>query len=166
MDTWVSIGLYTEQQKALPCVLLYFASHLQASFLEVRLLELRVNAHVILLTLQSFPPQRLLLLLLSCFSHVQLCATPQTAAHQAPPSLGFSRQEHWSGLPLPSPPQRSHHLAFPPIFYENCFPTALSIECAIKLLDFLSILLRNGVLIRIVFISCNALVQFYCLLVF
>ena len=38
---------------------------------------------------------------LSHFSRVQLCATPQTAAHQAPPSLGFSRQEHWSGLPLP-----------------------------------------------------------------
>ena len=45
----------------------------------------------------------LLLLLLSPFSRVQLCATPQTAAHQAPPSLGFSRQEHWSGLPFPSP---------------------------------------------------------------
>ena len=44
-----------------------------------------------------------LLLLLSRVSHVQLCATPQTAAHQAPPSLGFSRQEHWSGLPFPSP---------------------------------------------------------------
>ena len=44
-----------------------------------------------------------LLLLLSHFSHVQLCATPQTATHQAPPSLGFSRQEHWSGLPFPSP---------------------------------------------------------------
>ena len=36
----------------------------------------------------------LLLLLLSRFSHIRLCATPQTAAHQAPPSLGFSRQEH------------------------------------------------------------------------
>ena len=34
-----------------------------------------------------------LLLLLSRFSHVRLCATPQTAAHQAPPSLGFSRQD-------------------------------------------------------------------------
>ena len=45
----------------------------------------------------------LLLLLLSHFSCVRLCATPETAAHQAPPSLGFSRQEHWSGLPLPSP---------------------------------------------------------------
>ena len=36
----------------------------------------------------------LLLLLLSCFSRVRLCATPETAAHQAHPSLGFSRQEH------------------------------------------------------------------------
>ena len=45
----------------------------------------------------------LLLLLLSRFSRVQLCATPESAAHQAPPSLGFSRQEHWSGLPFPSP---------------------------------------------------------------
>ena len=35
-------------------------------------------------------------------SHVRLYATPETAAHQAPLSLGFSRQEHWSGLPRPS----------------------------------------------------------------
>ena len=49
----------------------------------------------------------LLLLLLSHFSRVQLCATPWTAAHQAPPSLEFSRQEHWSGLPLPSPVNES-----------------------------------------------------------
>ena len=41
-------------------------------------------------------------LLLSHFSRVRLCATPETAAHQAPPSLGLSRQEHWSGLPFPS----------------------------------------------------------------
>ena len=43
-----------------------------------------------------------MLLLLSHFSHVQLCATPWTAVYQAPPSMGFSRQEYWSGLPLPS----------------------------------------------------------------
>ena len=36
----------------------------------------------------------------SCF---QFLATPWTATHQAPPSMGFSRQEYWSGLPLPSP---------------------------------------------------------------
>ena len=35
-------------------------------------------------------------------SHVQLLATPWTTAYQAPPSMGFSRQEHWSGVPLPS----------------------------------------------------------------
>ena len=45
----------------------------------------------------------MLLLLLSRFSRVQPCATPQTAAHQASLSLGFSRQEHWSGLPFPTP---------------------------------------------------------------
>ena len=39
-------------------------------------------------------------------SRVQLFATPWTAAHQAPPSMGFSRQEYWSGLPLPSPKLR------------------------------------------------------------
>jgi len=54
------------------------------------------------------PIYLLLLLLLSRFSCVRLCVTPKTAAHQAPPSLGFSRQEHWSGLPLPSPPIYQH----------------------------------------------------------
>ena len=49
----------------------------------------------------------LLLLLLSRVGRVQLCATQQTAAHQAPRSLGFSGQEHWSGLPFPSPMQES-----------------------------------------------------------
>ena len=37
---------------------------------------------------------------LSC---VQLFVTPWTVAYQAPPSIGFSRQEYWSGLPFPSP---------------------------------------------------------------
>ena len=36
-------------------------------------------------------------------SHVQLFATPWTVAYQASPSMGFSRQEYWSGLPFPSP---------------------------------------------------------------
>ena len=36
-------------------------------------------------------------------SHVRLLATPWTVAYQAPPLMGFSRQEYWSGLPLPSP---------------------------------------------------------------
>ena len=36
-------------------------------------------------------------------SHVRLFATPWTVAYRAPPSVGFSRQEYWSGLPFPSP---------------------------------------------------------------
>ena len=44
----------------------------------------------------------MILLLLSHFSRVQLLATPWTAAYQAPPSMGFSRQQYWSWLPLPS----------------------------------------------------------------
>ena len=46
-------------------------------------------------------------MLLSRFSRVPLYAIPETAAHQAPPSLGFSRQKHWSGLPFPSPMHES-----------------------------------------------------------
>ena len=53
------------------------------------------------------PSLLLLLLLLSRFSRVRLCATPWTAAHQASPSMRFSRQEHWSGLPFPSPTHES-----------------------------------------------------------
>ena len=43
---------------------------------------------------------------LSC---VRLLATPWTAAYQAPPSMGFSRQEYWSGVPLPSPTTTQLH---------------------------------------------------------
>ena len=49
----------------------------------------------------------MLLLLLSRFSRVRLRATPWTAAYQASPSMGFSRQEHWRGLPFPSPMHES-----------------------------------------------------------
>ena len=41
--------------------------------------------------------------MLTCFSRVQLFAALWTVAHQAPLSLGFSRQEYWSGLPFPPP---------------------------------------------------------------
>ena len=53
------------------------------------------------------PTPLLLLLLLSRFSRVRLCTTQWTAAHQAPPSLGISRQEQWTGLPFPSPMHES-----------------------------------------------------------
>ena len=55
----------------------------------------------------TVPLLLLLLLLLSCVSHVRLCATPQMAAQQAPQSLEFSRQEHQSRLPFPSPMHES-----------------------------------------------------------
>ena len=48
-----------------------------------------------------------MLLLLSCFSHVQLFVTPWTVARQAPLSVGFPRQEYWSGLPFSSPMHES-----------------------------------------------------------
>ena len=43
------------------------------------------------------------LCVLSCFSHIQLCSTLRTVACQSPQSMGFSRQESWSGLPCPPP---------------------------------------------------------------
>ena len=59
-----------------------------------------LNAISMLLLLLLLPPP-------SCFSRVRLCVTPWTAAYQASPSMGFSRQEHWSGLPFPSPMHES-----------------------------------------------------------
>ena len=73
--------------------------HLPAPYLDSLLPEAHACRHHRVDSTKSL----LLLLLLSCFSRVQLCVTPWMAAHQAPPSLGFSRQEHWSGLPFPSP---------------------------------------------------------------
>ena len=62
-------------------------------------------------TVRNFCCLSYLLLLLSRFSRVWLCATPQTAAPQAPPSLGFFRQEHWSGLPSPFPAFRAFFIS-------------------------------------------------------
>ena len=56
-------------------------------------------------------------------SHAQLLGTPWTAAYQASPSMGFSRQEYWSGVPLPSPfPEHiSTLILFPLNFFGCCF---------------------------------------------
>ena len=62
-----------------------------------------VSYRWIFLKMQFYFQSKSYILLLSHFSR----ATPQTAAHQVPPSLGFSRQEHWSGLPFPSPMHES-----------------------------------------------------------
>ena len=75
-------------------------------------------------------------------SHVRLLATPWTAAYQAPPSMGFSKQEHWSGVPLPSPfpfiqpykikiwHRHSWNFIGPqsPYFYENNTPWLLPVS--------------------------------------
>ena len=53
-------------------------------------------------------------------SRVQLLATPWTAAYQAPPSMGFSRQEYWSGMPLPSPSAQSITSQLRTIFQNFC----------------------------------------------
>ena len=60
---------------------------------------------------------------LSRFSRVRLCVTPWMAAHQAPPSLGFSRQEHWSGLPFPSPIQESEKVKVKSFSHVRLFAT-------------------------------------------
>ena len=55
-------------------------------------------------------------------SHVQLLATPWTAAYQAPLPMGFSRQEYWSGLPFPSP----EDLPYPGIEHGSLVSPALA----------------------------------------
>ena len=67
----------------------------------------------------------LLLLLLSRFSRVRLCVAPETAAHQAPLSLGFSRQEHWSGLPFPSPMRESGVI-------QSCLTLSNPMDCSLQ----------------------------------
>ena len=57
---------------------------------------------------------------LSCFSHVQLFATPWTVAHHAPLPMGFSRQEYWSGLPCPSPGESSWLRDWTYLSYSSC----------------------------------------------
>ena len=57
-------------------------------------------------------------------SFVRLLATPWTAAYQAPPSMGFSKQECWSGVPLPSP-----------TYYDSIMNAYLSIQVSILLMD-------------------------------
>ena len=71
-----------------------------------------------------------LLLLLSHFSRVRLLATPWTAAHQAPRSLGFSRQEHGSGLPCPSPMRESEVAQSCPTLRDpmDCSPPGSSVH--------------------------------------
>ena len=77
------------------------------------------------------------LLLLSRFSRVRLCATPEIAAHQAPPSLGFSRQEHWSGLPFPPPMHESEKWKWSPsVMSDSSWPHGLQPTRLLRPWDF------------------------------
>ena len=75
--------------------LLFVASETHTSF-PLALVQFSLFHHL-------FPLTVCVCALLSCFRHVRLFATPWTVAHQAPLSMGFSRQEYWSGSPFPSP---------------------------------------------------------------
>ena len=61
-------------------------------------------------------------------SRVRLLATPWTAAHQVPPSMGFSRQEYWSGVPLPSPSSSTTqtHLGLGPWAFSSVYISLFS----------------------------------------
>ena len=62
-------------------------------------------------------------------SRVRLSATPWTAAHQAPPSMGFSRQEYWSGVPLPSLRESIEKGKKPDFWSQNILALELSFLC-------------------------------------
>ena len=89
-------------------------------------------------------------LLLSHFSRVRLCETLQKVAHQAPQSLGFSRQEHWSGLPFPSPMYESE-------VAQSCPTLSDAMDCSLpgssihgigqaRVLEWGAIAVSNGIL--------------------
>ena len=91
-----------QQKRKYPHSLSAFKAVLTTASMKTAILWIWMQFRTSVLT-TDFYILSLLLLLLSRFSRVRLCATSEMAAHQAPPSLGFSRQEHWSGLPFPSP---------------------------------------------------------------
>ena len=74
-------------------------------------------------------------------SRVRLLATPWTAAHQAPPPMGFSRQDYWSGVPLPSPLHvtagaKGHHLSFSGGNLVRSFPSSAQLVGSLWLIPF------------------------------
>ena len=111
----------------------------------------------------------LLLLLLSHFSGVRPCATPQTAASQAPLSLGLSRQEYWSGLPFPFP---RIFLSLPKDCFCISFPSHLQQQATTHLLS-VSVDLPSGrplivcvcvcvfFFLRVCFISHNMMLSWF-----
>ena len=85
----------------------------------------------------SFPNARKWKVKVKLLSHVRLLATPWTAAHQAPPSMGFSRQEYWSGVPLPSLSKKATIIFF--------FLIAIIFKCTPELERFVILNVTNTV---------------------
>ena len=79
-------------------------------------------------------------IMLSCSSHVQLFVTPRTVARQAPLSMGFSRQEYWSGLPCPPPGDLPHpgiepKSALSPTLQADSLPLSCQGSCMTTMLN-------------------------------
>ena len=84
--------------------------------------------------------------LVKSLSHVRFFVTPWTVAHQAPPFMGFSRQEYWSGLPFPpeinmqsKKTERLHHFSLTPPILSGRFPGCWSWNLAILMKYFIAI---------------------------
>ena len=111
----LALNSYTSQD------LLWFLLYLEMACALVEIVFMLLSPAQVLPSLWSLPKPRFLLedqwvsplcfhtrkVKVKSLSRVQLLATPWTAAHQAPLSMGFSRQGHWSGLPFPSPGESS-----------------------------------------------------------
>ena len=86
-------------------------------------------------------------------SRVRLLATPWTAAYQAPPSMGFSRQEYWRGVPLPSPPRKPFIFTFLLFKHPENWVMITTFKASIRMA-----ILNNGILIwRIIWKYSNSI---------
>ena len=104
-------------------------------------------------------------------SRVQLFATPWTAAYQAPPSMGFSRQEYWSGVPLPSPKEissLSHSIVFLYFFaliieegflISSCYSLELCLQMLISFLFFFLALIAKEIFLISPYYSLEFCIQ-------
>ena len=91
---------FTEHLSMTPRGLSRLYSKVNELYIDIHLLFCRIDHYRVLsrvpCAIQFFS------YMLSCFSCVQLSANPRTVARQSPLSMGFSRQEYWSGLPFPT----------------------------------------------------------------
>ena len=81
-------------------MIIYITVQLVFSFLKNIFHTSKYNLILFERHLQGIP---FIVYMLSCFSHIRFFVTPWTVAHQAPLSMGFSRQDYWNGLPCPPP---------------------------------------------------------------